>query len=364
MRRVFEQWVAVAVAILFCFGSQPQAQEVKIAVERHLFVHALDALDGLELHATMARITEEDGVKALELNGMVLVPDLAAEDVGIEVEIYAPAPCYPGIAFRLTDMGSFELAYAVPVASGEADAIQYDPVFNGSNTWQVYTGPAYQQQATVPLGEWFTLRIDVVGDRAAIRVGDQPPLVVECLAHGRSQGRIGLWTYRPARFRNLRVTGPRLFEDISGERPQAPQGCVAEWWSEATGAARVEPNGVLNLNRYLRCPPTEVQLSRSFTLKDEADLDITCGFSDHLSLSLDGDLLFDGSNTFAGFESEEARGWVRPGYQHLTRRTLPGLHQLQAVVSVTEPFGWGLVVAVTGGDITLLPVVPTNSGKP
>jgi len=75
------------------------------------------------------------------------------------VEIFAEAPCYPGIAFRVKDPGDLELAYVVPHASGQWDAIQYDPVFNGSNTWQVYHGPPYQAAATVPTGEWLTLRV-------------------------------------------------------------------------------------------------------------------------------------------------------------------------------------------------------------
>lgn len=355
-----KSWPGLAAALVLCIAGQLIAQEVDTTVPRQLFVHALDTLDGLEIQATTAMIIEEDWGKAIELEGLVLVPDLEIEDVGIEVEILAPSPCYPGIVFRFADAGAYELAYGVPAASGQSDAIQYDPVFNRSNTWQLYTGPAYQKQATVPLGEWFTLRIDVVGERAAIRVGDQPPLVVEHLAHGRRAGRVGLWTFRPARFRNLRVMAPESLEHLSGEHPQAPEGSVDAWWLQGTGTVTSGPSGVLNLNRYIRCPPTEVRLVRHFTLSDESDLDLAFGYSDDLRLSLDGQLLFEGSHTFAGFESRDARGWVRPENNRLVHRTGAGRHELEAVLRVSEPFGWGLLVTLAGGEIRLLPAELTN----
>ena len=356
-----EACLGLAVVLLLGCASPRIAEEGETTVQRQLFAHALDTLDGLEIPAGTARIVEEDGRKALELEGLVLIPDLVLEDVGIEVEVFAPAPCYPGIVFRFADLGAFELAYAVPAVSGQSDAIQYDPVFNRSNTWQLHTGPAYQKQAAVPTGEWFTLRADVEGERAAIRVGDQPPLVVERLSHGQTTGRIGLWTFRPARFRNLSVTSPRSFEDLSGEHPHAPEGAIDAWWLEGTGTLASEPNGVLNLHRYLPSSETEVRLVRHFAIDDETDLEVSFGYSDELRLSLDGELLFEGTHTFTGFDSEEARGWLRPLDNRLVRRTGAGRHTLEAVLRVTEPFGWGLIVTLGGGEVRLLPAEQDSS---
>lgn len=347
--------LGVAVILLLGCAGPRIAEEGERTVRGQLFVHPLDTLDGLEIQAGTARIVEEDGRKGLELEGLVLIPDLELDDVGIEVEVFAPAPCYPGIVFRFADLGAFELAYAVPAVSGQSDAIQYDPVFNRSNTWQLHTGPAYQKHARVPTGEWFTLRVDVEGERAAIRVGDQPPLVVERLSREQSTGCMGLWTYRPARFRNLSVTPPRPFEDLSGEHPQTPEGGIDAWWLEGFGTITTEPSGVLNLHRYLPSSETEVRLVREFVVGDEIDLELSFGYSDELRLSLDGELLFEGTHTFAGFESEEARGWVRPLENRLVRRTGAGRHTLEAVLRVTEPFGWGLIVTLGGGEVRLLP---------
>jgi hypothetical protein len=351
-----ESWFGLAVVLLLGCVGQLAAEDAAMTNGRQLYVHPLDNLDSLEVRAGTAQVIEKDGGKVLELDGMVLVPDLKIENIGIEVDVLAEAPCYPGIAFRLAGLENFELAYAVPVASGQSDAIQYDPVFRGSNTWQLHAGPEYQKQATVPTGKWFTLRVDVVGERAAIRVDDQPPLVVERLSHGRTAGRFGLWTFRPALFRNLRVTSPRSLEALAGQSQEAPAGAIDAWWLVGTGTLAGEPSGVLNLNRYLPGSRGEVRLVRSFRVDDEIDLEVAFGFSDEVALSLDGEVLFEGSHTFSGFETEETRGWVRPGDNRLVHHISTGDHELEAVLRVTEPFGWGVIITLGGGDIHLLPM--------
>jgi hypothetical protein len=350
------------ITVLLCCSSLLFAGKEDTLGRRQLYLNHLDTSDSLDVQAGTVQVIEEEGQKALELEGMVLIPDLEIEDAGIKVEILAPGPCYPGIVFRSTDVHSFELAYAVPEVSDQFDAIQYDPVFNGSNTWQLHTGPAYQKRAVVPTGVWFTLRIDVMGERAAIQVGDQPPLVVEHLSHGKTSGRIGLWTYLPARFRNLRVTSPRSFEDLSGENPEIPDGVIDAWFLQGTGSITCEPSGVLNLNRYMMVADAEARLTRQFIVDDETDLELKFGYSDELKLSLDGELLFEGTHVFSGFENLETRGWVQPGSTLPLKHISAGRHELEAVLRVTEPFGWGLIVGLEGGGVRLLPVTNEPRG--
>jgi hypothetical protein len=356
-------WLSFAGALLVGFCGPLYARKGETVVREQSYVNRLDSLDSLEIHASTARIVDEDGGKALELEGVALIPNLRLENVGIEVEILATAPCYPGVAFRYSDMAAFELAYAVPGVSGQSDAIQYDPVFNGSNTWQLHTGPAFQKQATVPMGEWFTLRVDAKGGRAVIQVGEQPPLIVERLSHGETAGRIGLWSYRPAKFRNLRVTPPRSLESLSGEYPEAPSGAIDAWWLEGAGTVSCEPNGVLNLNRYLAAPDTLARLVRSFHVDSETDLELAFGFSDELRLNLDGKVLFEGAHTFSGFDSESSRGWVLPESSRLVRHVSAGRHELEAWLRVTEPFGWGLMIALRGEGVGLLPPVEKKAAE-
>ena len=166
-----------------------------------LYEDDLTEVGTLSVHASEAKAVEWNGRSALKLvDGLALVPGLEARDVSIEVSIGAEGPAYPGVAFRAADVSNLELVYAVPHVSGLWDALQYDPVFHGSNTWQLYHGTSYQKEAVVPTGEWFRLRVDARGDRAAITVGEQPPLIVGRLARGRRAGLAGL---------SLRILGSR-----------------------------------------------------------------------------------------------------------------------------------------------------------
>jgi len=134
-----------------------------------LYESALTDLEGLDVQASVAEVVTWRGRRALKLNGLALVRGLQASDATIEVQVCAEEAAYPGIAFRVGDALNYELAYAPPHTSGLWDALQYDPVFHGSNTWQLYHGEGYQRTATVPLGKWFHLRVDVQGARAGWR---------------------------------------------------------------------------------------------------------------------------------------------------------------------------------------------------
>ena len=127
-------------------------------------------------------ICEWQGRQALQLSGqgasLLVVPDLFLEQGWIEIDIGADGVAFPGLAFRVLDRLNYELAYIQPHTSGQWDALQYDPVFHGSNTWQLYHGPGYQRATQVPTGRWFRLGVDVCGDRVAVAVDGQPPLIV------------------------------------------------------------------------------------------------------------------------------------------------------------------------------------------
>jgi hypothetical protein len=309
----------------------------------------------LAVHASEAETLTWQGRRSLRLvDGLALVPDLEVPDASIEVWIGAEGPCYPGLAFRVQDRANFELVYGVPHCTGLWDAVQYDPVFHGSNTWQLYHGPAYQQMAMVPTGEWFRLRVDVEGERALFAVGDQPPLVVGRLARGQREGMVGAWTFRPAYFSDLRISKCRGLPQMAWQSPASPEGQIDEWFVEGFGVVQCEPGGFLNLNRYFPISVEEVTLTRQLEAVSETELQLSLGFSDELSLDLDGEMLFEGINTFAGFGSYEERGYVHGEHHSVTRKISPGVHRLTARLKVTEFFGWGLVVTLKGRGVSLL----------
>ena len=161
------------------------------------------------LRDPQAEIVSWQGRHALRLSGqgacLALLPDLSLTQGRIEVDIAAEGAAYPGIAFRAGDTYNYELTYAQPHTSGKWDALQYDPVFHGSNTWQLYHGPGAQQVAQVPLNDWFRLSVEFRGQQAIVRLGEGEPLFIHRLAHSSPSGMVGLWTYLPAYFANLCV---------------------------------------------------------------------------------------------------------------------------------------------------------------
>ncbi len=319
----------------------------------------LTNLSNLEIHAAQAEVVTWQGREALRLeDGLALIPGQRMANASIEVLTGAEGPAYPGVAFRVADVLNFELAYAPPHTSGEWDAIQYDPVFHASNTWQVYHGPGCQRATQMPTGRWFRLRVDFCGQRAAVSVDGQPPLVVERLAHPVAEGLFGLWTFRPAYFCDLRVSACDELDVPRGETPSVAEGAVEAWFVQGYGVAACEPNGVLNLNRYLPSALGEARLTRRFETREKGALAFEFGFSDTLSLELDGQVIFDGEHTFKGFENRATRGYAKLGAHTIEQVVEPGAHWITATLRVSESFGWGLALAARGDKVGLrwLPV--------
>jgi hypothetical protein len=313
-------------------------------------------LHDLVIHAEKAEVVTWQGRQALRLeNGLAVARESEAQDASIEVMIGTEGPAYPGVAFHVADVLNYELAYAVPHVSGQWDALQYDPVFHGSNTWQLYYGPGYQGKAQVPTGRWFQLKVETCGSQAAISVDGQAPLFVEHLAHSIRAGRLGLWTYRPAYFCDWRVS-PCTGVEIPGiAAPGRAEGVIEAWFLEGYGALACEPNGVVNLNRCLPNSVRKARLIRRFETSHEADIAFEFGFSDVLSLELDGEVVYKGENKFTGFTDRAARGYAELG-KGSARQMLPaGSHLLAAELEESEGFGWGMVLAARGEGLRWLP---------
>lgn len=316
----------------------------------------LTDLSTLEILAERAEVVSWQGRTALRLeNGLALLPDLSLADASLEVTIGVERAAYPGLAFRLADRLNFELAYPVPHVSGQWDALQYDPVFHGSNTWQLYYDAPYQRAAHVPVGQWFRFTLDFYAQRAALSVDGQPALVVEELAHPVRAGGVGLWTYLPAYFCDLRVRP--LAEPVSstGQVASPPPDALTAWFAEGLGVIACEPNGVANLNRVLPVGLGPLRLTRRFELAAPAEMALSLGFSDALRLEVDGDTIFEGETHFKDFGERSGRGYAEAQGYSLRLPLEAGIHRLTATLKAAEPFGWGLTLAARATGLRWLP---------
>jgi hypothetical protein len=293
------------------------------------------------------------GHKALRLFGLAVVPGIRLSEGSVEVRIAADDVSYCGIAFRIRDSLNYELAYAQPHTSGRWDALQYDPVMNGVNTWQIYHGSGAQKQETVPMGDWFRFRVDFKDGWSAILLNDGEPLVVPKLAHIHRDGFIGIWCYKPAWFRDLVVSDRCEANDVGmPEQPPLPEGLVKEWFLEGIGKAVCEDNGIVNLGRYLPSTVTEARLRRTFTLGNDGDVTLRFGCSDEISIIVDGETVCEARNLFAPDGEWNGQGYV--SFNRERTISLPaGEHQLELAVRRTEPFGFGFIFAIEGDGVAM-----------
>jgi hypothetical protein len=318
-------------------------------------------LNALFVRDPEPRIENWQGRKALRLSGqgacLLVIPDFILSQGWIEVDISSEDAAYPGIAFRIQDSLNYELAYTQPHTSGKWDALQYDPVFHGSNTWQLYHGLEAQQNVDVPPRTWFRLRIEFQDQRAVIQVGKQEPLIVNQLAHTHRAGLTGLWTYLPAYFSNLCVCNdPPDFPPDSQLTPiENPAiGTVTEWFLEGFGKVTTEPSGILNLNRYLPISVDEVRLVQGIQLPEDGNLTFQVGFSDALTLQVDEEVIFRGENLYHNTPNWEERGYVSLS-QQVSHHLSKGIHQLTAILKAKENFGFGVALSIEGDEYKLMP---------
>jgi hypothetical protein len=166
---------------------------------------------------------------------------------------------------------------------------------------------------------------------------------------------IGLWTYLPAQYCDLRVT--TLEHDLPPADPGQPidPSNITTWFADGFGQIACEPNGILNLNRYFPVALGEVRLIRLIDVAAEETIELEVGFSDELTLQIDDEAIFTGRNVFQGMSNDWAtRGYVEPT-THLQHTLTPRRHRLTAILKDTEYFGWGLIVNLHGESIKLLP---------
>jgi len=263
------------------------------------------------------------------LHGYALLKDVLFENGVIEVDMAVTgANSYPGFVFRVQSDRDYERIYLRPHRAGlYPDAVQYTPVFNGIAGWQLYNGAGFTAGVELPTEQWIHLKLEVSGAQARLYVGDMETSVLEMsdLKHGASSGSIGLFGPRDGNyyFSNFSY---RLDEDLVFEPPpqvDAPPGVITAWdLSEPLRLSRIdaerypgaewlnglswrtvesEPSGLVDVGRYYGRTGREpdVVFARKIIRSDEESvLKLLFGYSDAISIYLNGRLFFSGSSAY------------------------------------------------------------------
>ncbi len=327
-----------------------------------------------QIGAEENRIEEYKGKTSLVLRGgLALVEDAEFTDGVIEYFCAFPdARAFVGATWRVQDAANREEFYIRPHQSGNPDANQYTPVFNGLSAWQLYHGEGYGTPIAYEFDTWFPVRIVVSGDRAEVYIGDleKPALFIDDLKRETASGAVGLavpnfGAARYADFRLEKADRPKLKGRVERERA-APAGAVMEWEVSVPFAEKAlegsieitpslkddltwtslisEPTGLANLSRVSTLTrETNTVFAKLTVISDRAQSKtLAFGYSDRLRLFLNDRLLYTGNN---GFRTRDYRYLGTIGYFDAV--TLPlqkGKNELWFAVS--ESFGgWGVQAA-------------------
>jgi len=316
-------------------------------------------------------ITEFDSILTTYIpkgTGIAYLDGMDFQNGTIECDLFSPSDkAYLGIVFRVTSLSNFEYIYFQPHTSGKRDAVQYDPIFNRSATWQLYNGKAYQAVANIPVKEWFHVKIEVIGDTAKVYLDNNPNHVLSVkLKHDYSSGSIGICSYHPAKFANLKVTKldtavsfkreptvPYKSTYISNwlvsepynnygfkiEKPFSNDSIVSKWHNINT-----EENYVMNLNRHFTTSKSKNTVLAKATIhsKKTQNKKLYFGYSDKIKVYLNTQTIFTGDNSFRESDNYEDRGYVVDKHQIIELPLVKGENELILEIS-EKKFGWGFI---------------------
>ena len=292
--------------------------------------------------------------------------DLDLTDGVIEAELLVPAErTFHGVIWHAAG-DDYESFFVRPHQVGNPDAIQYTPVMNGVSAWQLYHGPGFWSPITFPIGDWFTIRIELDGERADVYVGDvrSPTLAIREQKLGRRGGGVGLLLSGPglslARFATS-PERPSLQGSPVEEEPPHP-GTIRCWQvSDAFSAELLrgsdlpgdvlagrtwtqldaESTGLANLGRVngIVDDRNTVLARATIPVSGPGTRRLELGFSDRATVFLNGRALFTGDDSY---RIRDYRFLGSIGFWYTLHLPLEaGDNDL--VVAVAEGFGgWGL----------------------
>ena len=306
--------------------------------------------------------------------GRVFYRGLALRDGSIEFDIALPSHrAFAYLQFRMGSDEDHEEIYFRPHKSELPDALQYTPVLRGVSQWQLFHGPGGTAAVALPPDEWIHVRLVMRDRQAAVYVGDvdEPQLVVPRLAHEPRAGYIALRGFLPrgtptshaAHFANVVVHDAELALDLPIEPPPEPKAGTLTRWElspafrvqevpveelpELAGTewvvAETEPPGFVLVDRWLTRPEGRGLSATVARVQVRAEVASTrrleFGFSDWVSVFLNGRLLFTGAAPYSP-DRPRRDGLLTPDDYGLALPLEAGENELILVVS--DVFGgWG-----------------------
>ncbi|NQU85960.1 MAG: hypothetical protein HQ541_09385 [Mariniphaga sp.] len=272
---------------------------------------------------------------------------------------------FAGVRFHDDGNNNAEEFYIRKHQSGNPDAMQYTPVYNGNAGWQLYYGDGYSTAKQHKFDEWFKIRLVIAGSKAEVYIEDmeKPVLVIHELKMGKKEGNVEF--YGPARFANIKITkadSPELkgtFKEIVKAGNEVIQSfSVSELIDSqpiltATGIKNdfiknlkftnygTEADGLINLSQTGTLAEGKNAVLLKIKIKAETEIvkPLTFGFSDAAKVFVNGKAIWLGVDNYG---SRDYRFLGTIGYFDTVYLDLKkGDNEI--IIAVAESFGgWGI----------------------
>jgi hypothetical protein len=277
-----------------------------------------------------AEIVSHLGRESLHLKaGLTWLRDVDFTDGTLEFDVSLTGERgFLGAVWRLQDKENFEQFYIRPHQSGNPDANQYTPVFNGLAGWQLYHGEGYAATVKYDPGAWIHVKIVVSGEQAEVYIDStEPVLFIPELKRENKPGRIGLSAvggFASGWFSNFSYEAARspALKGGAMRPPDPPAGMIPTWrvsgafdGSSLAGKTRLtadekggrswtrlpsERSGVANLARVQAPGPGKDTVFARVTLRASSGTaqKISFGYSDRVMVYLNDRLIYSGTNAY------------------------------------------------------------------
>lgn len=256
--------------------------------------------------------------------GAIYLKDVQFLNGTIEVDVNFPAGRnFPGIQFRGQDEQNYESFYIRPHQSGNPDACQYTPVFNGFAAWQLYHGEGYGTAINLEPDQWHHIRIEIKGDEADVYYNDMDKAVLHInrLQANFPAGFLALNSGNGVHFANF-----TYYKDAT-TYPAKPVGkpdgqTIAKWelsqvvdnalfadktWIESSlsnsmqwTSHATEASGLLNIARHTKAEEGKTTVVARMRITSDSDQikGLAFGYSDEVKVFVNGKLQYGGSTAF------------------------------------------------------------------
>ena len=349
--------VFLTMTIFLGFSFQLSAQQNNIPFDKDLW------------EFTDAKQTEFLGRSCLA--GTAYLKSPTFENGVIEVDMAVTGQrSYPGIMFRMASTEDYERIYIRPHLPGLfQNVVQYVSTFNGIDSWQLYTGPGSIASAEIPKNKWFHVKVEFKGDQARIYLNNTVTSALEIphLGHGARTGKVGLFgpndgtayfssfscrednsiSFKPQKpvempygtIQNWEISPVFKLSEIDNELSPEAQGIADIVWKEV----QCRPDGIVDISQYFSRMGNAPDAIFSRTTIESATDDnrlFAFGYSDIVSVFLNGRLLFCGNSAYAS-RDPSFQGIVGLN-DYISLPLKKGKNELMIVLAETSG-GWGFI---------------------